>query len=86
MHPIIAIERYDETNLPKLPPVYVRFSNERVANTNETENPEVLVDYDAQGHVIGIELISATPDEIEMLAKLARKHDLDLAGLFAKAA
>jgi uncharacterized protein YuzE len=85
MHPIIAIERHAEPSLPKSPPFYIRFSNEPVANTNETENPEVLVDYDAEGCVIGVELIGTTPDEIETLAS-ARKHDLDLSGLFAKAA
>jgi uncharacterized protein YuzE len=79
---IIAIERDDEPDSP----VYVRFSREPVANSNETENPEVVVDYDAVGKVIGIELITTTPDEIEMLAKVAKKHDLDLTALFGRAA
>jgi uncharacterized protein YuzE len=82
MKGIIAIERDEESDSP----VYIRFSNEPVSGGEITENPEVVVDYDAEGNVIGIELISTTPDEIEMLAKLAKKHDLDLTALFARAA
>jgi uncharacterized protein YuzE len=83
---IIAIERHAEPDLPADPPVYIRFSHEPVAGGEITENPEVVIDFDVEGRVIGIELISTTPDEIEMLARVARKHDLDLTGLFVKAA
>ena len=82
MSQIVEIETEDPAG-----PVYLRFSNDAAAARSEiTENPEVVIDYDAQGNVIGVELITTTPDEIETLARIAKRHDLDLAALFSRAA
>lgn len=67
-------------------PAYVRFSSEPVARTEPTEtDDEVIVDYATDGGVVGVELVSLSAETIEALVGVARKNDLDLAGLFAKA-
>lgn len=66
-------------------PVYVRFSREPVANTEPTETQdEVVVDYDAAGQVVGIELVSLGSEMIAGLVDVARKHELDLSALFSR--
>jgi uncharacterized protein YuzE len=66
-------------------PAYIRFSRAPVASTEPTEaQDEVVVDYDAAGAVVGIELVSLGPDMITALVDVARKHDLDLSALFAR--
>ena len=66
-------------------PVYVRFSREKVASTDPTEvEDEVVVDYDAAGQVVGIELVSICPETIAAFVDAARQHDLDIRALFAR--
>jgi len=66
-------------------PAYIRFSREPVASTEPTEAQyEVVVDYDAAGGVVGVELVSLGPDMFAALADVARKHDLDLSALLAR--
>ena len=82
MRPIVEIE----TEHPE-GPVYLWFAEKGDAARSEiSDNPEVVVDYDANENVIGVELITTTPDEIETLAKIAKRHNLALTALFARAA
>ena len=39
--------------------VYVRFSDAKIADTRH-EKPGVVIDYDADGNVVGIELLNAS--------------------------
>jgi hypothetical protein len=72
-HPIEITQHHDIEN----PPVYVRYSNERVASTKSVD-PDfaVNVDLDAAGLVVGIELIAVDPYTIEWATQVARAHDL----------
>ncbi len=66
-------------------PAYVRFSRNAVARTEPTEaDDEVVVDYDAQGDVVGIELVSISNETIDALVDVARNHKLDLSALLAR--
>lgn len=66
-------------------PAYIRFSHESVASTEPTEEQdEVVVDYDAAGQVVGVELVSLGVEAIAAFVTMARKHDLDLSALFAR--
>ncbi len=38
--------------------LYVKFSNEAVARTEELR-PGMILDYDSQGHIIGFEMLDA---------------------------
>jgi len=67
-------------------PVYVRFSREKIANTEPTETEdEVVLDYDAAGGVVGIELVSVCPKTIAAFVEVARHNDLDIRALFTRA-
>ena len=63
-------------------PIYLRFSNDDVVETESHAAGELNVDLDAAGEVVGIELLSTDPDEIEALAAIARRFRLVLAPLF----
>jgi len=66
-------------------PAYLYFAHERVATTAPCEEDEdVVVDYAADGSVIGVELVSICPETIVVLGKVARRYDLDLGALFAR--
>ena len=43
---------------PEANSIYVQFSDEDVDHTDEVR-PGIIVDYDARGHVIGIEMLDA---------------------------
>ena len=65
-------------------PAYVRFSRQAVAATRPSNiDDEVIVDYDGEGKVIGIELVSLSNDTIAALMDVPRRNDLDLSGLLA---
>jgi hypothetical protein len=65
-------------------PAYIRYSREPVASTEPTETQdEVVVDYDAAGGVVGIELVSLGPEMFAALLDVARKYDLDLSALLS---
>jgi uncharacterized protein YuzE len=66
-------------------PAYLYFARERVATTEPCEEEEdVVIDYAADGSVIGVELVSICPETIAALGKAARRYDLDLGALFAR--
>ena len=66
-------------------PVYIRFSNEPVANTEPaTFEDDLVIDFDAAGGVVGIELVSTGLEVLEALVKVARTYDLDLTALIAR--
>jgi uncharacterized protein YuzE len=66
-------------------PAYIRFSIEPVASTEPTEaQDEVVVDYDAAGGVVGIELVSLVPTVIAAFFDMACEHDLELSALFTR--
>jgi uncharacterized protein YuzE len=65
-------------------PAYIRFSNETVTRTEPWErNKELVVDYDAAGAVVGIELVTLGLDVLDTLVEIARANDLDLSALVA---
>jgi uncharacterized protein YuzE len=43
---------------PEANAIYVRFSDEEIDHTDEVR-PGIIVDYDARGHVVGIEMLDA---------------------------
>lgn len=66
-------------------PAYLYFTRERVITTEPCEEEEdVVVDYAADGSVVGVELVSICPETIAALGKVARRYDLDLGALFAR--
>ena len=66
-------------------PAYLRFSNEPVAQTEVWDDGnDVVVDFDAAGSVVGVELVSVDPDVIEALVEIARRYELDLSALVAR--
>jgi uncharacterized protein YuzE len=66
-------------------PAYIRFSSERVASTEPTEaEDDVVVDYDASGGVVGVELVSLGLEVFAALLDVARQHDLDLSALLSR--
>jgi uncharacterized protein YuzE len=66
-------------------PAYIRFSREPIVFTEPTEaQDEVVVDYDAVGGVVGIELVSLGLKMFTALVDVAYKHDLDLSTLLSR--
>ncbi len=66
-------------------PVYIRFSGEPISQTEPAEfEDDLIVDYDAQGGVVGVELGSIDLGVFSALVEVARKNDLDLAALFSR--
>jgi uncharacterized protein YuzE len=66
-------------------PVYIRFSDEPIANTEPTEfEDDLVVDFDAAGGVVGIELVSTGLEVLEALVKVARENNLDLTALVTR--
>jgi len=66
-------------------PVYITFSDDIVTDTEPIEeNDEVVVDYGADGEVVGVELVSVSCDTLDGLLQITRIHDLDLGALFAR--
>lgn len=39
--------------------IYIRFSNEKIIESDEN-NPGIILDYDANGNIAGIELLNAS--------------------------
>ena len=65
-------------------PAYIRFSHEPVVRTEPWESQDDLVlDYDAVGGVVGIELLSLGLEAINALVEVARANELDLSALVA---
>jgi uncharacterized protein YuzE len=63
-------------------PAYIRFSNEPVARTEPAEfDDDLIVDYDAAGSVVGVELVTIGHGVLNALIEVARLNDLDLAAL-----
>jgi uncharacterized protein YuzE len=66
-------------------PVYIQFSTEPVANTEPANfEDDLVIDFDAAGGVVGIELVSTGIEVLEALVKVARNNDLDLTALIAR--
>jgi hypothetical protein len=65
-------------------PAFIRFSEQTIARTEPWEfDGNLVVDYDAAGEVVGIELVVLGADTMNGLLELARVHDLDLSALVA---
>lgn len=58
--------------------VYLRFSKLPVARTLSYANGEINVDVDDYNEVVGIEVLSLDPDELQALAEIAKKFRLSL--------
>lgn len=55
--------------------VYFRFSSERVAKTIEADEPDVLVDVDGKGRIVGLELTNPAHVGLKkLLKKLALRY------------
>jgi len=66
-------------------PVYLTFSKENIATTEPAEDDdELVVDYDASGGIVGVEVVAVTPERIVRLVALAATHGLDLGALFTR--
>ena len=83
--PILSIsdERVDGLIL-----LYVRYSKKTpsVRQQDLDEHGSIVVDYAADGSIIGIELISPDASDMEIVERFAQEHDLSLDGLFSHAA
>ncbi len=65
-------------------PAYIRFSLDPVARTEPWQpDSDLVVDYNAAGDVVGVEVVTVGPSVIDALAAVARRHDLDLSALVA---
>lgn len=68
---------------PRGDAVYLRLSDEAVTRTAEIED-EVLVDYDAEGRLVGIEILGLEdPGVVDVLARLKRRFAADVPRLLA---
>ena len=66
-------------------PVYIRFSNEPISLSEPAEfEDDLIVDYDAQGRIVGIELVSTDLEVFHALVEVARSDELDLAALLSR--
>ena len=81
IHELNAIEWSGKTG----DPVYLRFSEARVARTESYANGEINVDFDDNNDVIGIEMLSTDPEEWEVTARIGRAHNLGFDLLLAGA-
>ena len=60
-------------------PAYVRYSREARTATHATPvDPDVVVDYDRAGNIVGIELVCLEQNDIAVMAALAFVHSLDM--------
>jgi hypothetical protein len=65
-------------------PVYLRFSNEPVADSGPSEEDEdVVIDFAADRSVVGVEVVAIVPETVVALAMVAKRLNLDLSPLFA---
>jgi hypothetical protein len=66
-------------------PVYIRFSSEPISQSEPAEfEDDLIVDYDAQGGVVGVELVSIDLGVFNALVEVARSNELDLAALLSR--
>ncbi len=80
MKELIGVERDTSHGIS----LYLRYSNEPVARTStENETGTAMIDFDAAGELIGVELIDPEAPEIELLSKIAQRYRLSLRLLFA---
>jgi uncharacterized protein YuzE len=79
----VTSERVDTLNL-----MYIRYTSKSpsVRQQDLDEHGSLVVDYAADGSIIGIEMISQCAENLELLARFAQEHDLSLDGLFSHAA
>lgn len=56
--------------------IYLRFSKMPVARTRSFANGEINVDLDHYNEVIGIEVLSLDPEELQALAEIAAEYKL----------
>jgi uncharacterized protein YuzE len=64
-------------------PLYLRFLRGPVSRTEAFAGGEVNVDFDSDNRVTGIEMLSADPEEVEAVAKIATAHQLSIASIFS---
>jgi len=63
--------------------LYLYYSHTPITHQlNLHQECSLNVDLDANDEVVGIELLSPTNIELEMLVRFANEHDLSLEGLF----
>ncbi len=52
--------RYDK----ELDIVYIRFSENKIAESNE-DKPGIILDYDLEGNIVGIEVLNASSQMVQ---------------------
>lgn len=55
---------------PKADAAYLEISDAEIENTKQIE-PGIIVDYDAEGHIVGIEVLSISKRQNKPLPKAA---------------
>lgn len=67
-------------------PIYLRYDERgRVDRTEPPDDDEdVMIDFAADGSVVGVEVVAAVSETIAVLTKVAAEYGLDLRPLFAK--
>lgn len=60
---------------------YLRFSKLPVAKTRSLAEGEINVDLDHYGEVVGIEVLSLEPEEMQALATIVKEYGLSLSHL-----
>lgn len=64
--------------------LYLYYSEKPIAKTVSMDDAEsVMIDFDAAGGVVGVELLDPDTESLELLTKIAREHELSLDRLFA---
>jgi uncharacterized protein YuzE len=84
MKPLLEVARDTSAGMALL---YLRYAPAQpVARTlSITETESIAIDLDANGDVLGVELLAPQAAEFETLAAIAEERDLSLDGLFPAA-
>jgi Protein of unknown function (DUF2283) len=61
--------------------LYLYFSNLPISRTQSLANGEINVDLDHYGHVVGIEVLSLGPEQMQALSGIVAEHKLSLSNL-----
>jgi uncharacterized protein YuzE len=63
--------------------IYIRLKEDRIHNTNEV-TPDIIMDYDDKGNVIGIEILSAS-EKVDTQELIVQSFDKVMVDKFAAA-
>ncbi len=85
MRSVVDVERSSDSGVVCL---YLRYSYGNIVRptTSLDDEGSVNVDYDAQGEIVGIEIIDVDDESVALATRFANEHNLGLAGAFGHAA